>query len=86
MQENKINNIVEKIQEAADAAGAQYYDDYSGRFMYGDCCPGVVGDIYTLMEVLANLSPNLRKTFKQDSMGQKYIYYWPGIVTKKREE
>jgi hypothetical protein len=83
MTEGKINGMAEKIKEAANAAGASYRENYSGRYMFGDCCPGVVGDVHTLAEVLANLPSVLRKTFKQDNMGMEYIYYWPNLATKK---
>ena len=85
MAENEISEAAERIKEAAETAGAQFYENYSGRFMFGACCPGVVGDIHTLAEVLANLPPDLRKTFRQDSMGLEYIYYWPSLVTEKEK-
>jgi hypothetical protein len=86
MTESKINSLVEKIKKAADTAGAKYRGDYSGRFMFWDCCPGVIGDIHTLAEVLANLPSELRKTFKQDNMGKEYIYYWPDIAGEKDDD
>jgi hypothetical protein len=83
MTEGKINDMVEKIKEAANVTDVRYCENYSGRYMFGDCCPGVIGDIHTLAEVLANLPSELRKTFKQDSMGREYIYYWPNLVGEK---
>lgn len=73
---------------AVDAAGVEHYEDYSGRGMYGDTCPGVTfsssGDLADFYIELADITDSdtaksLARSERQDSMGLNGIAYWPGL-------
>lgn len=65
----------------------QIRTDYSGRFMFGKTCFGIVGNTGTLgvfMAHVAVLIPELRDydfitNLRWDEMGLDMIYYWPDI-------
>jgi hypothetical protein len=69
--------------------------DYSGRFMYGDKCFGIVGDTgcYTkfMMMLYANpdtqdISWEIVDDVRTDSMGYDTIFYFPGVTVVDDEE
>lgn len=75
--------------DAADMAGIDTDEDlmrdYSGRFMFGDTCFGVIGDQQSygqfMIELAAGdpeLAKELANAVKTDSMALSTIYYFPG--------
>jgi len=66
-----------------------FYSDYSGRFMYGRKCVGIVCD--NIMECLVqlccylvaegvDLQPNLLLPIQYDNLGLQLILYFPNIT------
>lgn len=61
--------------------------NYSGRFMYGRTCLGIVGDPSDLVLFVQHVVPgipeledvDLSSDLRSDNMGLKMIYYWPDI-------
>lgn len=87
----------EAVVMAADTAGidldSDLRRDYSGRFMYGDECFGIVGGPGEFAEFIAliasdeadgcateGLAKRLADAVKTDSMGLSTIYYFPGYL------
>lgn len=83
------------LENAAERAGAEFRDRYSGRgmFDYGKgrsrTCVGIVGGLTELLSFIyqvtrtdEGLAAELTGGCTSDSMG-KYdtIYYWPGVST-----
>lgn len=80
----------EAVQNTADVSA---YWQYSGRFMYGKHCFGVVGDAgaatrFVLavvdlardVEEAEELARYLRtERFSHDSLGRQAIFYWEGV-------
>lgn len=78
---------------------AEGYMAYSGRAMFGELCPGIVGE--TAFEALARafeevareLPPEealeavvwLVENAKSDGVGLEEIVYWPGLVLDEDE-
>ncbi len=58
--------------------------DYSGRFMYGAECIGVVCDNDT--ECIELAAEKGLKGAKVDNMGKGYIVYYPKFITKEAEK
>lgn len=80
----------EAVVMAADMAGididTDIRRDYSGRFMYGARCFGIVAGPSTygefLIEVAGDdeaLAKRLADTVRTDDMGLSTIYYWPEL-------
>ena len=80
----------ERIKEFCEEYGYEYRDDYSGRFMYGSRCVGIVSEEASLFTVLIQLTeylkdneiddiPNKIGVPKTDSMGIGAIIYFPKI-------
>jgi len=70
---------LEKMKEIVEKLGEDYsvYENYSGRFMFGKKCLGIVGP-----NVEAIKSAASKKGFKRasiDNMGLNMIIYWPHI-------
>lgn len=85
---NKVM-MIDLIRKFCDFYGYFYRDDYSGRFMFGACCVGIVYNnlrdivIYQLTEflrntgVLQNYITQLISNVCYDSMSLSYIMYSP---------
>ena len=66
-----------------------FYEDYSGRFMYGRQCVGIICDnigeclvrlcCYLVAEGV-DLQPNMLLPISYDNMGRQLILYFPNIV------
>ena len=81
------------IRDFCDDAGYDFYDDYSGRFMYGRKCPGIVCD--NPLDAVLGLSDwihdcafatgrnpsaaDLLGSPKWDNMGLDMIVYFPAL-------
>lgn len=81
-----------QLRDSADQHGAEYRDDYSGRFMYGARCIGLTGTIHAIMATVAEAGmadPELgwllvRNDSATDSMGLDMIVYWPDLAEEGR--
>lgn len=79
-----LDEAIEILQEVADDMGGTVRTDYSGRFMYGAECIGIVCENDTeCMELAAEKGLTGSKT---DNMGKRYIVYYPSYITKEKEE
>lgn len=67
---------IEIIEEAAYDCG-DYRDDYSGRGMYGKCCPAITTDDY--IDCIEEVASRGVRGARIDNMGRSYVVYWPGI-------
>lgn len=84
-------NIAEKIKEFCEEKGDRFYEDYSGRCMYGRTCVGVVTEdsaISLTLDLLVYLVENemdlyeakeLLQFARTDRMGYDTIVYFPRI-------
>jgi len=80
---------------ACEDAGVNPYAGYSGRFMYGKTCIGIVGDARDMMtftlDVIKVVDPDFEENqdawrdMRQDNMGLDMIYYWPQIEVEEDE-
>jgi hypothetical protein len=72
-------SFTEKAQEIVDSWGDDYsvYKEYSGRFMFGDRCLGIVGPDPS--KIVERARRRGFKKAKTDNMGLDYIVYWPHI-------
>lgn len=69
----------------------EIYDDYSGRAMYGKECVGVVGDLGDFAMFCAAIGSTVSdwewvRHARQDSMGMKSIFYFPGVQIEPKGE
>lgn len=72
-----LEEQIEQLEDIAMNIGGEIYPDYSGRFMYGAKCYGIVcDDPIPCIEEAAEAG--LRGA-RHDSMGLQYIVYWPDI-------
>lgn len=84
-------SLINLIKDYCNKNGDKYsfYENYSGRFMYGETCPGIVvkkGNSY--MSMIMDLHSFLRDVgfddiycefegVSVDELGQDYIVYFP---------
>ena len=93
MPESKVTKrtILAILQEACLMHGLDFRINYSGRFMYGATCPGVVTNspadfAFALAEAVENYPFKVRDVRnalgpdRQDDMGKSIIIYWPDWV------
>lgn len=72
------SQAVELINEIAVRVNGEVRDDYSGRFMFGDRCYGVVAAYSDAVIAVAN---ELGLTGERvDNMGRSVIVYWPQVT------
>jgi hypothetical protein len=86
-----MSNIANYIKKFCDDNDYRYVDDYSGRFMYGKTCVGVIGDFspeatkIAIVDYLTYSCPNSVPKFlypKVDNMGLDYIVYFEDISSE----
>ena len=89
---------MESLQSLIEEACAQsqhvvFYNEYSGRGMYGEKCIGIVGSLSDCMRVISAVIVTMSRTlnaefegnvqtlldFSKDSMGRDLIVYWPTL-------
>lgn len=89
----------EQLETLRRAAGWAYIepedirDDYSGRFMFGKSCFGIVVDSDSqMLDFLNELKDEDEQLWEQvgtgvssDSMGRSTIYYWEHVGTNEVE-
>lgn len=88
---------LETIEDALQDAGIEEDDlalDYSGRFMFGERCFGIIGDASIFARFVAALTNQgtdeaaelvgeFVQRVKTDSMARDTIYYFPGILLEE---
>jgi len=83
---------VDLLIDTAFEAGCTVRTDYSGRYMYGETCVGVVGTPGALAAFVALITRRLDDQeldtdwlgrMRQDHMGLSDIWYWPGVTASK---
>ena len=65
--------------------------NFSGRYMYGKSCVGIVGDSMApirLIDYLRTTEMDLAKmllstTGLQDGFGRQFVFYWPGVSVER---
>ena len=73
----------EKVHEVADFVGGSVREDYSGRFMFGKSCWGIVtNDPDGAIRKATRLG---LRGGRMDNMGLDYIVYWPHIRVKAKK-
>lgn len=81
-------SIIKTVEDFCEQYDYEFRDDYSGRFMYGALCIGIVCDypLEVLVGLCQYLSDDGVEDFheylsgaKQDSMGLSSILYFPGL-------
>jgi hypothetical protein len=69
-----IQEIKDKIEDAANSDGRELRKEYSGRCMFGETCWGIVCDDPN--NVIAEVG---LKGARTDSMGLQTIVYWTQV-------
>lgn len=90
MQTQQLPYILAIADEAKVAAGyhgadMRFVNEYQGRGMYGNCCPGIVGDFREIIRAIvmvddAETREWLIDNMAQDNMGRDAIVYWPSAL------
>jgi hypothetical protein len=70
------NDPYATLEKIAEQLG-DLYPDYSGRFMYGARCVGIVTS--NPMKVIEEASANGIRGALTDNMGKDTIVYWPHV-------
>lgn len=78
-------DVIESAMRDADLDEDKLYENYSGRFMYGHKCFGIVGGIedygkflIQLTKVDYDLAWDLAQSVRTDDMGCESIFYFVG--------
>ena len=90
-------NMNDLIKDFCFAYDYEFYDGYSGRFMYGRKCPGIVCDdpMNTLLDLMVYLGDEAPGNLydareklgnaKMDNMGLSRIIYFPAVLSDEVE-
>lgn len=74
-----MRRTAKTLKNFCDAYGYGFRPDYSGRFMYGKTCVGIVGNsVNDILTDLANEGFSL-SGYQTDNMGLGYIVYFTSI-------
>jgi hypothetical protein len=77
-----IKKLIAKIVRLADQRGLTVRTDYSGRFMFGQKCVGIVGEPGECAALATLVKKKTGFLYRFDSMGMHdQIYYFPEIDT-----
>lgn len=72
-----MQDKIKILKDVADEVDGKFCDDYSGRWMFGKTCVGIICDnAYSCIEAAAAQGIRGART---DNMGRSYIVYWPSI-------
>ena len=81
-----IKKLIAKITRLAEQHGLDTRTDYSGRFMFGQRCVGIVGEPGECAALATLVKKKTGFSYQSDSMGKHdQIYYFPGIDTTDME-
>lgn len=80
------SKIIFAVMDFGSICADDFRFQYSGRFMYGQTCLGLVGNLNTLIEFIQWIVPEISElaesdmsNVRSDNMGLDMIYYWPDI-------
>jgi len=77
-----IKKLIAKIIRLADQRGLDVRTGYSGRFMFGQKCVGIVGEPGECAALATLIKKKTGFAYQFDSMGKHdQIYYFPEIDT-----
>jgi hypothetical protein len=69
--------LKERVEAVAAWVGGTVYENYSGRFMFGDTCYGVVCEPFTVKDAIKQGNKRRLGTARTDNLGLDMIVYWP---------
>lgn len=72
-----MGNLAEKLEEIAHENDWGFMSDYSGRFMFGKLCCGIIAD--NSISVIEECAVNGIRGAIVDNLGLDYIVYFPDI-------
>ena len=72
--------MIEAIEETAGEIGGAVRASYSGRYMWGAVCYGIVCDSAT--DCIEEAASRGLRGAQCDSMGKSFIVYWPSVKGK----
>jgi len=67
---------IAKIKAAALNHTGRYYNNYSGRGMFGKLCVSIYCEVHEALDIISEVGIKGAKT---DSMGLGSVVYWPSI-------
>ena len=77
-----IKKLITKIVRLAEQRGLDARTDYSGRFMFGQRCVGIVGEPGECAALASLVKKKTGFSYRSDSMGKHdQVYYFPEIDT-----
>ena len=89
VEEETLDTLV----DAATSTEADVRTDYSGDFMFGKTCFGIVGDMQDYGAFLVNvaeedseLARELANSVRTDGMGMSTIFYWEHLEIEEDSE
>ena len=79
---------IDTLKDVAWQTSVEIDSTYSGRYMYGATCFGIVGNINSYTEFLFRLTNEdsdlasilAGSTVSMDDMGRDTIFYWAGVA------
>ena len=74
-----MNKQQEAVRKLAEDTGTELRESYSGRFMYGKICMGIVCDKSDYEDVLERAVKLGLKNHRTDNMGLRMIIYFPDV-------
>lgn len=74
----------QKLKQIAEDNGWSFREDYSGRWMFGKTCAGIVTD--DPYECVSQAKRKKIQGHVTDNMGLSTIVYWPHIQTEEKSE
>jgi hypothetical protein len=82
MESNKTKRLVAKIVRLAENRGLRPVTNYSGRFMFGQTCVGVIGENTECAALARIVTKKTGFGSRYDTMGKdEMVYYFPSINT-----
>ena len=81
-------NAIDKLRQVARNNGWEFVNDYSGRYMFGRKCVGIVGPSSgEIMKAVVLDSVTVAFTgWLEDTMAFEVIVYWPSITAEVTDE
>jgi len=82
MERNELKSLVAKIVRLAENRGLHPVTTYSGRFMFGQKCVGVIGENTECAALARTVTKKTGFESRYDTMGKdEMVYYFPAIDT-----
>ena len=81
MTADELKSLVAKIVRLAEKRGLDPVTDYSGRFMFGQKCIGVIGENTECAAFARTVTKKTGFESRYDTMADDMVYYFPSIDT-----